>query len=183
MNPGKDLHERGSGFGGDLWASVLTYASTEMKTIFGAPALCTGDMDTTGLMVTTGQGDDVPDKWEICYYDGDDTFTQADADAANCLVNLHFTQDDKCIDVKGSMCAPGYSGPLQNAQVSYIYGPYQITGAQSVSLQAAINAIVGKKYSNVIDGGISHTIEATLVADNGSGIVGVTLYFVGENDC
>lgn len=67
MNPGKDLHERGSGFGGDLWASVLTYASTEMKTIFGAPALCTGDMITTGLMVTTGQGDDVPDKWEICY--------------------------------------------------------------------------------------------------------------------
>lgn len=72
---------------------------------------------------------------------------------------------------------------LPSSEVSYLYGPYQITGAQSVSLQAAINAIVGKKYSNVKDGGYSQTIEATLVADNGSGIVGVTLYFVGENDC
>lgn len=57
----------------------------------------------------------------VCYQNNSQPilFGQAEADAANCLTNLHYTQADTCIDVAGSSCDNGYTAGGGHLQVSW----------------------------------------------------------------
>jgi len=81
--------------------------------------------------------------------EGDYAFIQDDATAANCLVNLHFTQDDACISLAGSECAAnaGTSKILNvRAMNQGTDGPFdgwrRLTSDDSAAIQAAISAMV-----------------------------------------
>jgi len=90
---------------------------------------------------------------------GDYAFVQDDATTANCLVNLHFTQDDACISLASSECAA-------NAGTSKILkvrasdqgndgaenGLSKLTNDDSNAIQAAISTMVRNNvnsYSNM----------------------------------
>ncbi|KAJ5272594.1 hypothetical protein N7478_007719 [Penicillium angulare] len=190
----------------DLYTSLIKYSSTQLAQEFGDfQAACSDVMPPGEYMWGGGQGD-LPIPFQYCYSkkaidflspfmlhsintfsiaaEGEIEFTQADADAANCLVNLHYTQDDACISIKGSMCEDGYDGMLQNARMSYISGPYQISSDESISFQGAINKMVGAKMRTDKTNDVAHMPAVSLVSKtNGVGMVAIYFRYIGEDEC
>lgn len=123
---------------------------------FNLPTPCCGISDYT--CVTIYGHAPSGDPWAICYDSGDDDFLQEDADASDCLTNLHYVQSDQCITVAGSSCA--YSGGIMNGYVAYLggtqasqmgqgamsgtaAGQWDISASESATIQSAINRFVG----------------------------------------
>ncbi|KAF2671630.1 hypothetical protein BT63DRAFT_452136 [Microthyrium microscopicum] len=84
--------------------------------------------------------------FEICYMQGNQVFTSADAEIVGCLADLHSRQQSHCISVKGSVCDNGYiakGGRVQNmylnnqaktlsqdAVISYYHAVYDMVGTE-----------------------------------------------------
>ena len=89
-----------------------------------------------------------------CYFPGTETIYDFDVGAMKCIINLHYTQRDACIDIKGSVCANGYGGGLMNGEMSWIGKGHQkadqISADQSVTYQAAADSMkgIGISYLN-----------------------------------
>ena len=56
-----------------------------------------------------------------CYYGGDEEIYDFDVAAMDCIINLHYTQEDACIDIKGSVCGNNYGGGLMRGQMGWWY--------------------------------------------------------------
>lgn len=81
--------------------------------------ICTSfseDVSSYNMLVT--QADD-GQHVAACWANNTDNvmFGQAEANAANCLTNLHYTQADTCISVAGSECDTGYTAGGGRLQV------------------------------------------------------------------
>ena len=74
----------------------------------------------------------------------------------NCIINLHYTQDDKRIDIAGSVCAAGYGGGLMRGQMEWWGGNIkadQLSAVDSATLQAAAWSMlnVGISYMDEVN--------------------------------
>ena len=133
------------------------FLSKEFAQVFGSPPGCCDGYDENDCYSTKGTADS-GDDWELCFGKGDYVWLQDDANTANCLTNLHYTQDDACISVAGSSCEAGKgTSKILNAQVSYIIGSKQIDSADSDAIQSASNALVGSSVDSGsdLDGGVT----------------------------
>lgn len=64
-----------------------------------------------------GQNNTIAD---VCWTQGGYTFTDNDISAAQCLVNLHVSEDASCMDLAGSSCESGHDGTaIGNVRVMY----------------------------------------------------------------
>lgn len=153
------LSPRGGGgdVAGNLFNSiVLGLTANEIDagllSVFGASSpTCCDDYDASdGCLVNAGT-DALGHQWMACYFTGTEMIYDFDAAAMDCIINLHYTQDDACIDIKGSVCAQGYGGGLMAGQMSWIGKGHakadQISADQSTSYQAAANSMVGIQIS------------------------------------
>ncbi|KAK4697909.1 hypothetical protein P7C71_g252, partial [Lecanoromycetidae sp. Uapishka_2] len=153
------LESRGGGsdVAGNLFNSVViglatTEAQSGLLKAFGAssPTCCDSYPATSGCLFNAGT-DQVGNPWMACYFPGTETIYDFDVEAMNCIINLHYTQDDACIDIAGSVCAQGYGGGLMAGQMSWIGKGHakadQISAAQSVTYQAAAASMKGIEIS------------------------------------
>ena len=121
-------------------------------------------------------------------------FTQNDADVANCLVNLHYTQNTRCISVGSSSCQGKVTtSKIQNSKsinptagaIGELTGTKQITAAQSRAIQAAVQSLVGTQVSSNYsddpsDGG---GVVGIASGDAGSEDAQLFLDFIGQDQC
>ncbi|KAJ5091617.1 hypothetical protein NUU61_006487 [Penicillium alfredii] len=176
--------KRGSGIGQGLFIGLQKYAGAQFQKIFGSSAPCAEYFDGEFMAGTDQDGAPLP--WAHCYVEGDQNFTQQDADVAKCLTNLHYVQEDTCISVKGSMCDNGYldgGGRIQNTQLSLLYDA-QLTADQSSAMQYAIQSMVGTNIrtdKTKQDAYMpAYSVTKTL---NGPAIVSMILRYIGEQGC
>lgn len=129
----------------------------------------------------------------------DYAFTQDDATTANCLVNLHFTQDDACISVAGSECAAkAGTSKILNARASNQFndGPAdgwkRLTSDDSDAIQAAISAMVRSNVNSSPDRGVTidrydfgkkKSSDTPGVGNAPTEHGSVTVYFGGSEQC
>lgn len=104
---------------------------------------------------------------EMCWTSGGYSFTQADADAVACLMELHINQPSTCIDLEGSSCYVGNIGVgnVRNIKDFNGSGDQQIDRDPGERVAAAIQQMVGREqgwdigsYMNVVplgDDGVS----------------------------
>ena len=132
---------------GDIFAAGVRGASSgALSTIFGGPPTCcdSGDGALSGCHLNTGK-DSNGNNWMACYYPGTAQIFDFDVAAMKCIINLHFVQDDACIDVAGSVCGKGYGGGLMLGEMGYWGGNIkadQISAADSISFQAAAESML-----------------------------------------
>ena len=82
---------------------------------------------------------------------------QNDTNTLNCLTNLHFTQDDDCVSVKGSECEAGAgTSKILNARTLS-----QLSSQNSKAIQVAISALVGATVNSGEDGVNLYRIDAS----------------------
>ena len=80
-----------------------------------------------------------------CYYPGTARIFDFDVATMKCIINLHFVQDDACIDVAGSVCGNGYGGGLMLGEMGYWGGNIkadQLSAEDSISFQAAADSML-----------------------------------------
>ena len=121
-------------------------------------------------------------------------FVKNDATVADCLVNLHYTQNTRCISVAGSPCqALVTSSKIQNSRsinpgggaIGELTETAQLTAAQSSTMQAAVEALIGQKVSSSrADDANDQGGSVSVASGNpGSEDAYVTINFYGEDQC
>ena len=152
------LTTRGEGLD-DLFIAIIQGlakdASNELLQLFGLsdpPPNCCDDADWPCHMnagiAKNGKA------FQVCYNPGTETIYDYDVSAMKCILNLHYTQADKCISVAGSTCANGYTGGIMNGHTNLLTSGYdsanQLTSDQSGALQAAAESMlnVGITYAD-----------------------------------
>lgn len=123
------------------------------------------------------------------------SFLQNDADVAKCLVDLHSTQNIRCVSVTGSKCQPLVTtSKIQNIQsinpsggaLGEIIGLKQLNATQSQAIQAAAQSLVGQTVSsswNDGDAEDSDVITGLSSGDPGAETAYVNFRFYGEGAC
>ena len=100
------------------------------------------------------------DAYETYFADGDYLWLGDDSTLANCLIDLHYRQNTKCISVEGSKCEDVRgTSKILNAQMGYASkkqihghfgdGDFQLDAAGSRAMQAASNDMVGERVKRV----------------------------------
>lgn len=159
--------------------AILTPASAGLikRNLPTATACCEEIEDCYTLSGKTDDGLN----WCAGYWAGNTNWTQGDADAAKCLTNLHYVQNDKCITKAGSSCDNGDASPdVVTAYDTFLYGPYQLSSDDSRAVQAAMDALVGRSIDLNADIDSDGYVQFVHVADNGSGINGIEIYNSGS---
>ena len=120
-------------------------------------------------------------------------FLQNDADVVNCLVNLHFTQNTRCISVKGSECeAKVTTSKVQDTRsinptagaIGALKGTAQVTAPQSLAIQSAVQAMVGQNVtSSYADAGGHGGDLGAASGKAGSEDAYISIDFSGQDDC
>ena len=146
ISPVRTRRGAGSALEDILEASVKGASSGALATVFGAPPTCcdSGDGALGGCLVNAGK-DSNSNRWMACYYPGTEQIFDFDVAALKCIINLHFVQDDACIDVAGRVCGNGYGGGLMLGEMGYLGGNIkadQISAQDSVSFQAAADSML-----------------------------------------
>ena len=147
------------------------------------PTCCDGEGASDMCRINAGTSK-TGHKWMACYAEGEQPVTKKDIDAMKCIIDLHYRQDDRCIDIKGSHCATTYGliGNLQRGQMSYLMGPYNISAVDSTTLQAAADSMEGIKidYDKMTDA----PIDLAVVSDTND-MLEVDIMFDGKqgDDC
>lgn len=153
-----------------LLAGLLTFAG--LTSALAGTACCTNQGDCSTISGTTDDGL----HWCYGYHEGDIKFGDAALDVGRCMVNLHFTQDVRCISVAGSPCE-GRQTKITAVQEGHWQGSNQLSAESSRAIQAAMQAAHdnGLSYSDdeLIGPGF---LEFAHVADNGGGIAGVDVF-------
>lgn len=193
------LESRGGGsdVAGNLFNSVViglasTEANSGLLKAFGAssPTCCDNAPPTSSCLVNAGT-DQAGNHWMACYYSGTETIYDFDVDAMKCIINLHYTQDDACIDIQGILCEQGYGGGLMAGQMSWIGKGHtkadQISAAQSVTYQAAADSMKGLQISYANGSSIGKGAIDLELVDPKAGQFALTegMYFDGHrgSDC
>ena len=146
ISPTRTRRGAGSALEDIFEASVKGASSGALATVFGGPPTCcdSGDGALGGCLVNGGK-DSNGNRWMACYYPGTEQIFDFDVAAMKCIINLHFVQDDACIDVAGSVCGNGYGGGLMLGEMGYLGGNIkadQISAQDSVSFQAAADSML-----------------------------------------
>ncbi|KAM0342010.1 hypothetical protein ACHAPU_009738 [Fusarium lateritium] len=179
--------ERRGGTGTSIFG---TYFASLIKGALGGKTNACNNVMQDGEKWYYIEGDDGNgNTYTTCWMEGVDAWDQATADAAKCLTNLHFTQANVCIDVKGSECDNGFidnGGRLQSSVMGLVGSGYQkraqITSGQSIAFQAAINDLVGQQVKG--NGGKGPFIYVTTTEDGEEKHAPeMKMTFIGENDC
>ena len=121
-------------------------------------------------------------------------FLKNNATVADCLVNLHYTQNTRCISVGGSPCqALVTTSRIQNSRsinpsggaIGELTETAQLTAAQSSTMQAAVEALIGQKTSSSFaDDPNDQGGQVSVASGNpGSEDAYVTINFYGEDPC
>ena len=136
----------GSALGAIFDAGVQGASSGALATVFGSPPTCCDSADGAlgGCLVNAGT-DSNGNKWMACYYPGTEQIFDFDVAAMDCIINLHYVQDDACIDIAGSVCGNDYGGGLMMGHMGFLGGNIkadQISALDSVSFQAAANSML-----------------------------------------
>lgn len=126
---------------------------------FASPTGRATNPDGTNGWVTASDGS----SWVA--YTGASTdyaFVQDDANTARCLVNLHFTQDTGCISLAGSECEANAGtsrilnvGAWNQGNDGPADGWKQLTGDDSATIQAGIQAMVGGNVNSSPNSGVT----------------------------
>lgn len=113
--------------------------------------------------------------WMACWNPGSEQIIDADVEAMKCIINLHYLQPDKCIDIRGSVCSNGYGGGLMRGQNYYANSAHdkksQLTAEESSTLQGAAASLSGVKinYASGPHGSEASTEAIILWAVNARG--------------
>ena len=148
--------------------------------------------------------------WQLCFTPGDHIFTQADADAAKCIIDLHTKSDDKCISVAGSTCDytppsipltklpnsnPGMVGflpsftnvgteKLLKGQIEWVGGgqssEYVISVGDAANLKSAVDGFVGVGV-DMADSGLGSEIDVYVMDGSDYKSTGMGLNSWGSN--
>ncbi|KFY07968.1 hypothetical protein V492_06662 [Pseudogymnoascus sp. VKM F-4246] len=113
-------------------------------------------------------------KWEYCWYSGNNKYGVAEAVVTGCLTRLHASQNSACISADGSGCADNSLSVVQVARSTFLWGNYQLSEDDKQAIFAAGNAAEAAGVMFSLDGG--HSIVFSHVADNGAGINGIEMY-------
>lgn len=129
-------------------ASVRAYSPNLLAKLTGGNPDPTCCMDShSGCLFNSGKTDE-GQLWQACYYPGTEQIFDYDVAAMDCIINLHYTQEDACIDVAGSMCANGYGGGLMRGQMGWAgknQKADQISAQDSRTFQAAAASMANVK--------------------------------------
>lgn len=121
--------------------------------------------------------------WDVCYSKTGNVYTwaQDDVNVANCLINLHYTQDDACISVAGSECEQYAKGSMIiNSWVGA--SAYRFNADDSDTLQAASTAFLGTKFSTTSYEASGGEVTFSRVGQNVYQSA-VTIRFAGDESC
>ena len=178
---------RGAGSAlGDIFSAGVTGASSgALATVFGSPPTCcdSGDGALGGCLVNAGK-DSNGNRWMACYYPGTEQIFDFDVAAMKCIINLHYVQDDACIDVAGSVCGNGYGGGLMLGHMGFLGGNIkadQISAQDSVSFQAAADSMLNVQ----IDYNYGPQAIDLVLPDSQDDDLRIEIYFQGHKakDC
>lgn len=123
-------------------------ANITLQKFFGldyTPSTCC-DGDSSICSVRAGKTTAGKD-FMACYGQGLATISDADVETMKCMINLHYLQPDKCIDIKGSICGKAYNGGLMRARKQDMPSSehsdpkYQLSAEESLIIQAAAESM------------------------------------------
>lgn len=125
--------------------SLAKRAGSELQKLSGLQTLtcCDGWLDSCLFNAgTTKDGHGL----QSYFIPGKERIIDADVDMMKCIIDLHYRQPDKCIDIKGSHCGNGYGGGLMKGKIKWlrtkaIDPQYQISDEESRALQAAAESM------------------------------------------
>ena len=178
---------RGAGSAlGDIFTEGIVGASSgALATIFGGPPTCCDDGygALAGCLVNAGK-DSNGNRWMACYYPGKEQIFDFDVATMKCIINLHYVQDDACIDVAGSVCGNGYGGGLMLGHMGFLGGNIkadQISAQDSVSFQAAADSMLNVQ----IDYNYGPQAIDLVLPDSQDNILDIEIFFQGHKakDC
>ncbi|KAI9714233.1 MAG: hypothetical protein M1812_006454 [Candelaria pacifica] len=167
--------------------SVLTLAIATLST--GVNGGFTGTACCTATDSCSYHDGKTPDgyNYEYCYLPGQHKFTQAEADIAKCLVDLHAEKAVKCISTEGSTCNKhsGDKDLIRRAQTGEVPGDKALNGLTANIIQYALDQAVINGLSLTFDDTNWLTVTRTADNGNGSGYPGGEMSFFDKhgNDC
>jgi hypothetical protein len=158
------------------WRQGLHYQLWSQRTYPPVPADC-------NLTFADERLQDAGSNWCYGYYNGNQVWSQKDAEVAKCITDLHASQDSACISKAGSPCDLNDSQILL-VQENRLDGSNQLSEENAEAIRAAIQAAADEGVTWQPEGtfGLAQSIEFSHVADNGAGIRGVTVR-LGGSDC
>ena len=171
---------------GALISGVVGSSSGALKDVLGVqPPTCCDD-DLPSCRLNAGKSKD-GHNFMACYEQGSEEIFDFDIEAMKCIINLHYLQPDKCIDIKGSVCANGYGGGLMRGQMGWwdtkgVSHQNKISAQDSRTLQAAAESMNGIKIN--YKKGENAAIQLNVVSDTND-VLSVEIDFDGHqgSDC
>ncbi|KAG8528284.1 uncharacterized protein KY384_007201 [Bacidia gigantensis] len=149
-----DHQERGTGE--DLFTALImgiaAAAGKDLASVFGVkPPTCCDNVDWPCL-INAGKSKD-GHGFQACYGPGTDEIYDFDVEVMKCIIDLHYRQPYKCIDVKGSVCGNGAgagSGIMKGELGWWGKGSSKanlVSDQDSKTLQAAAETMRGVKIN------------------------------------